>query len=199
MQVNQVKVWIQENVNLNRGETEVREQKDYAITFASAGLIMGAIVCTLIVLSQFFVSRLDAQQTFASIVSTVGTIALLAYIVWFIFPVLKSGEISTGNKILTAVLAIVCAFVTFVIGVYLAMLFFIGLCLLFALWFAGKLLGWWVEDNSHSTTHFHHNSGPDTYLLDNGTKVTDTGFGSYSGDDGHSYSRGIGGDFTRKD
>ncbi|MBO4905436.1 MAG: hypothetical protein J5486_00170 [Bacteroidaceae bacterium] len=199
MNISQTKVWIQENVNLNRGETEVCELKDYAITFASAGLLMGAIVCTLVVLSQFFLSGIETQQTFASIVSTIASTALLVYIVWFILPVLRSGEISIGNKILTAVLAIVCAFATFVIGVYLAMLFFIGLCILFALWFAGKLFGWWVEDSSRSTTHHHHSSGPDTYLLDNGTKVTDTGFGSYSGDDGHSYSRGIGGDFTRKD
>ena len=198
MKVNQAKVWIQENVNLNREGNDERGLKDYAITFASAGLIMGAAVCTIIILSQFFVSS-QTQQTIANIASSVGTTALLAYIVWFLFPVLKSGEVSIGNKILTTVLALVCTFVTFVIGVYMAMIFFIILCVLLALWFAGFLLDVWVADSSSSSSRVQHRSGPDTYLLDNGTKVTDTGFGSYSGDDGHSYSRGIGGGFTRKD
>ena len=190
-----IKEWIQkiqEKVNLRREETEVRDNKDYAITFAILGLITGMVVCTFIVIFQLFVSNLKTQNVLMQIVMNSGSIGLLAYVVWMLLPMFKS-ERTVVDKVLTTLLALACAFVPYIVGIYLAMLFFIGLVVLFALWFAGKLLGWWVEDNARATSQAPRPSpGPEKFELSDGTVVTDTGFGSYSGSDGHSYERGYG-------
>lgn len=199
-----IKEWIQkvqENVNLRREETEIRENKDYAITFAALGLITGMVVCTFIVIFQLFVSNLKTQNILMQVVTNVGSLGLLAYAVWMLLPMYKSSELTIANKVLTTLLALVCVFVPYIIGIYLAMLFFFGLVILLALWFAGKLMGWWVEDNARATSQAPRpsSSGPEKFELSDGTVVTDTGFGSYSGSDGHSYERGLGDTFTRKD
>lgn len=197
-----IKEWIrkiQEKVNLRREETEVRENKDYAITFAILGLITGMVVCTFIVIFQLFVSNLKTQNVLMQIVMNIGSIGLLAYVVWMLLPMFKS-ERTIVDKVLTTLLALACAFIPYIIGIYLAMLFFFGLVILLVLWFAGKLMGWWVEDSARATSRAPRPSpGPEKFELSDGTVVTDTGFGSYSGSDGHSYERGLGDTFTRKD
>ena len=197
-----IKEWIQkvwEKVNLRREKNEVRENKDYAITFAILGIITGMVVCTFIVIFQLFVSNLETQNVLIKIVTNIASTGLLAYVVWMLLPMFKS-ERTIVHKLLTTLLALACAFIPYIIGFYLAMLFFLGLVFLFALWVAGKLMGWWVKDNARVTSQAPRpSSGPEKFELSDGTVVTDIGFGSYSGSDGHSYERGFGDTFTRKD
>lgn len=201
MKVNEWFQKIREKANLRREETEVRENKAYAVTFAIVGVIAGMVVCTLLVILQFIVSDYKTLDVLGQTIMNVVFVILLAYIVWMLLPVYKSGERTIIDKVLTTLLALVCVYVPYTIGIYLAMFFFIALVVLIALFVFGKLVEMWTKDSTRSFSRPSRpsSSGPEKFKLDDGTVVTDTGFGSYSGNDGHSYDRGYGDTFTRKD
>ena len=200
MKVNKWFQKIRKKANLRREETEVRENKAYAVTFAIVGVIAGMIVCTLLVILQFAVSDSKALEVVGQTIMNIVFVILLAYIVWMLLPAYKSSECTIMDKVLTTLLALVCVYVPYTIGIYLAMFFFVGLVVLIALYVFSKLLNIWVDDNNRSFSRPPRpSSGPEKFKLDDGTVLTDTGFGSYSGDDGHSYDRNYGDTFTRKD
>ena len=200
MKVNEWVQKIRKKANLRREETEVRENKAYAVTFAIVGVIAGMIVCTLLVILQFAVSDSKALEVVGQTIMNIVFVILLAYIVWMLLPAYKSSECTIMDKVLTTLLALVCVYVPYTIGIYLAMFFFVGLVVLIALYVFSKLLNIWVDDNNRSFSRPPRpSSGPEKFKLDDGTVLTDTGFGSYSGDDGHSYDRNYGDTFTRKD
>lgn len=200
MKVNEWFQKIRKKANLRREETEVCENKAYAVTFAIVGVIAGMIVCTLLVILQFAVSDSKTLEVVGQTIMNIVFVILLAYIVWMLLPAYKSSECTIMDKVLTTLLALVCVYVPYTIGIYLAMFFFVGLVVLIALYVFSKLFNMWVGDNNRSFSRPPRpSSGPEKLKLDDGTVLTDTGFGSYSGDDGHSYDRNYGDTFTRKD
>lgn len=191
--------WIDENVNFRREENEVRDNKGYGYTFAGAGLCVGVVTGILLIIVQFVTSSHSAQQTWSNIIFFAAMAALIAFGCYLLMPLLKDSEISIGSKILTVFISLASAVVPMIIAVWLAMIVFMVVVALAVLWLALKV---WVSSNSSggsAPSHHDRPSGPDKYELDDGTIVTDHGFGSYSGDDGHGYDRNMDGSFTRKD
>ena len=195
-----VKEWIDENVNFRREETEVRDNKEYAYTFAGAGLCTGVVTGILLILVQFIVSGHEGQQTWSNIIFVAALALLVAFGCYLLMPLLKSPEVSIGSKIVTVLIALASALVPMIIAIWLVMIVFMIVVAIAVLLLALKV---WASSNSggggNAPSHHDRPSGPDKYELDDGTVVTDQGFGSYSGSDGHGYDRNMDGSFTRKD
>jgi uncharacterized membrane protein YidH (DUF202 family) len=195
-----VKEWIDENVHLKREETEIRDNKGYCYTFGAAGLMLGVLMGIFTIIIQFAVSNPETQQTWISLFFVLGCIAVIGYGVWMLLPLFKSAEASTKDKVIPAVIAFACSYVAFLVGLFVTVVLFLIVVVILIVMFALKL---WAsteaESRAKQSAPQHHDSGPEKFELSDGTIVTDQGFGSYSGNDGHSYERGVGDTFTRTD
>lgn len=141
IKIMKIKEWINENVDLKREENEVRDYKGYGFTLAAVGLIGGAATALIAVIMQTIFGSAAASQTILDIIVFAIVVALLAYLVWLLLPMFKDSTISIGSKVLTAVIALVCLAVPFIIGVYLIVLAVIALVGFVALWLVGKIWG----------------------------------------------------------
>jgi hypothetical protein len=195
-----IKEWIDKNINFRREETEVRGNKEYGYTFAGAGLCIGVVTGILLILVQFITSSHDAQQTWSNIIFFAAVALLIAFGCYLLLPLLKSPEIGIGSKVVTVLIALASAGISMIIAIWLVTIVFMVVVAIGVLLLALKV---WASSNSSgggsAPSHHDRPSGPDKYELDDGTIVTDHGFGSYSGSDGHGYDRNMDGSFTRKD
>ncbi len=195
-----IKEWFQKNVDISREETETRDNVGYCSTLAVVGLGMGMVTGILAFIIQMIVSGHDSQQTWTDVVAGIIVVAMLAYFVYLLLPLFVDKNVTVGQKVVTGLLGLVCLAVPFILGIYLIVLAVMIVAALAALWLALKVWGTSSSSSSGYTPPAQNqNYGPEKYKLDNGTVVTETGFGDYSGSDYHSYERNIDGTFSRKD
>ncbi|MBQ8486563.1 MAG: hypothetical protein IJ533_02810 [Prevotella sp.] len=195
------KEWVSSNVNFRREESEVRPTKGYLATMAAAGLAVGVVTGIIIIILQFAVSNQDSLQTWTNGIATVAFLAMVAFLVYLLVPLFKSGDLAVGSKILTTLGAVASLIAGFVLGVAAVTLVFMVVAVLAILWLALKM---WASSASSSSSSSYsaprESSGPKQYKLDDGTTVTENSFTSgYHGNDGHSYERNIDDTFSRTD
>lgn len=195
------KEWFND-LDFRREETEVRENKSYALTMAAGGLGMGVITGILIVILQLVVSSHESQQAWIHTVTYAIGALMLAYLVYLLMPLFKDQTISIGSKVVTTLISLGSLIVPFIVGIYLVILMFMLVVGLGTLYLCLKL--WLSSSNSSSSSSSYsaprEEYGPERYELDNGAIVTENSFGGgWHGDDGHNYKREIDGTFSRKD
>ena len=194
------KEWLEKNVDFRREETEVRDNKGYYATMAVAGLVVGGVVGIAVVILQFAVSGHEAQQNWISIISGIALLVLVAYLIYMLLPMFRDSGISIDSKIATTLISAVCLIAPAILGIYLVMLVFMIVAALGVLWLALKMWGTSSSSSSGSYSAPRENHGPKQYELDDGTIVTENGFGSgYHGNDFHNYERNSDGTFSRTD
>lgn len=195
------KEWLND-LDFRREETEVRENKSYALTMAAGGLGMGVITGILVVILQLVISGHDSQQTWINAVTYVIGALMLAYLVYMLLPLFKDTTVSIGSKIVTTLISLGSLIVPFIVGIYLVILMFMLVVGLGTLYLCLKL---WLSSSSSSSSSSSYRApreeyGPEKYELDNGAIVTENSFGGgWHGDDGHNYKREIDGTFSRED
>lgn len=194
-----IKKWINDHVNFRRGDTEVRDNKEYGYTFAGAGLCVGAVTGILLILIQFITSSHETQQTWSNIFFVVALALLIAFGWYMLTPLLKDSTRSVGSKVMTVLIALASAVIPMIIAIWLVMMVFMVVVAIGVLLLALKVWASSNSDGGSSSSHNNRSNGPDKYELDDGTIITDHGLGSYSGSDGHSYERNMDGTFSRKD
>ncbi len=194
-----VKEWLDRNVDFKREETEVRDNKEYCLTLAVVGALMGVVTGIMAVIFQFVISSKASQELWTNIIASVCVVTMLAYAIYLLLPMFKNSQIDIGSKVVTSLLSLVCLAVPFVIGIYVVVLAFMAVAAIAAFWFAWKIWHSTAKASLRHTSRPQSQSGPTKYKLEDGTVVTDSGFGSYRGDDGHNYESHIDGTFSRTD
>lgn len=195
------KEWLND-LDFRREETEVRENKSYALTMAAGGLGMGVITGILVIIIQLVISGHDSQQAWINAVTYGIGALMLAYLVYMLLPLFKDTTVSIGSKIVTTLISLGSLIVPFIVGIYLVVLLFMLVVGLGTLYLCLKL---WLSSSSSSSSSSSYSApredyGPERYELDNGAIVTENSFGGgWHGDDGHNYRREIDGTFSRED
>lgn len=195
------KEWLND-LDFRREETEVRENKSYALTMAAGGFGMGIVTGILVVILQLVISGHESQQAWINAVTYVIGALMLGYLVYLLLPLFKDPAISVGSKIITTLISLTCLIVPFIVGIYLVVLMFMLVVGLGTLYVCLKL---WLSSSSSSSSSSSYRApreeyGPEKYELDNGAIVTENSFGGgWHGDDGHNYRREIDGTFSRED
>lgn len=195
------KEWLND-LDFRREETEVRENKSYALTMAAGGLGMGVITGILIIILQLVISGNDSQQAWIHTVTYAIGALMLAYLVYMLLPLFKYQAISIGSKVVTTLISLGSLIVPFIVGIYLVILMFMLVVGLGTLYLCLKL---WLSSSKSSSSSSSYSTpreeyGPERYELDNGAIVTENSFGGgWHGDDGHNYKREIDGSFYRAD
>lgn len=156
-----IKEWFREHVSIKRGDTEVRDNKGYAFTLGTVGLITGAIMGIVVVILQMVLKSAESTQTAISVFSIVIVVALLAYLVWLLLPMYKSPDINIGSKITTTFLSLICLIIPFVIGVYIAVLAIMGIIIILILWFGLKIRGASSSSSSEPDPDYYRQLGED--------------------------------------
>ena len=191
------KEWLERNVDFKREDAEVRDNKGYCYTLAIVGLIMGAVTGVLAVILQFVISSKASQELWTNIIASVCVVIMLAYAGYLLLPMFKNSQIDMGSKVVTTLLALASLAIPFVVGIYVVVLAFMIVAAIAALWFAGKIWSSTAKSSLRNMSKPQSHQGPDKYELEDGTIVTDTGFGGYRGNDGNNYERHVDGTFSK--
>ncbi|MBQ8458056.1 MAG: hypothetical protein IJ540_10695 [Prevotella sp.] len=141
-------------MDFRREETEVRENKSYALTMAVGGLGMGVITGIIVVILQLVISGHDSQQTWINAVTYVIGALMLAYLVYMLLPLFKDPAITIGSKIITTLISLGCLIVPFIVGIYLVVLMFMVVVGIGTLYLCLKL--WLSSSKSSSSTVYLH-------------------------------------------
>ena len=193
------KEWLEHNVDFKREDAELRDNKGYCYTLAIVGLIMGAVKGVLAVILQFVISSKASQELWTNIIASICVVIMLAYAGYLLLPMYKNSQVDMGSKVVTTLLALASLAVPFIVGIYVVVLAFMVVAAIAAFWFAWKIWHSTAKASLRHTSRPQSQSGPTKYKLEDGTVVTDSGFGSYRGDDGHNYESHIDGTFSRTD
>lgn len=193
------KKWLDRNVDFKREDVEVRDNKGYCYTLAVVGIIMGAVTGVLAVILQFVIGSKASQEFWTNAIASVCVVIMLVYAGYLLLPMFKNPQIDLGSKVVTTLLALASLAVPFIVGIYVVVFAFMVVAAVAALWFAGKIWHSTAKASLRHTSRPQSQSGPTKYKLEDGTVVTDSGFGSYRGDDGHNYESHIDGTFSRTD
>ena len=62
-----MKEWLDRNVDFKREETEVRDNKEYCLTLAVVGALMGVVTGIMAVIFQFVISSKASQELWTNI------------------------------------------------------------------------------------------------------------------------------------
>lgn len=165
---------------------------------AAYSLFIALAMGICIVIAQFAVDGMEAQQNIVNVISVVGFAALIGLLVKLMLPLWKSPMSSSGKVLYTFFVGGV-SFVCWLLGIVLIYL----VVILLALWLGLKI--WSLTSSSPGSSSSGHqspkdNNGPAKYKLDDGTIVTEDSFGSgFHGNDYHNYERNSDGTFSRTD
>ena len=164
---------------------------------AAYSLFIALAMGICIVIVQFAVDGMEAQQNIVNVISVVGLAALIGLLVKLMLPLWKSSMSSSGKVLYTLFVGGV-SFVCWLLGIVLIYL----VVILLALWLGLKI--WSLTSGSGSSSNNYHapkeNNGPAKYKLDDGTIVSEDSFGSgFHGNDYHNYERNSDGTFSRTD
>jgi len=165
---------------------------------AAYSLFIALAMGICIVITQFAVDGMEAQQNIVNVISVVGFAALIGLLVKLMLPLWKSSMSSSGKVLYTLFVAGV-AFVCWILGIVLIYL----VVILLALWLGLKIWSLTSSSPRSSSSSYQtpkENSGPEKYELEDGTIVTENSFGGgYHGNDYHNYERNSDGTFSRTD
>ena len=164
---------------------------------AAYSLFIALAMGICIVIVQFAVDGMEAQQNIVNVISVVGLAALIGLLVKLMLPLWKNSMSSSGKVLYTLFVGGV-SFVCWLLGIVLIYL----VVILLALWLGLKI--WSLTSGSGSSSSNYHapkeNNGPAKYKLDDGTIVSEDSFGSgFHGNDYHNYERNSDGTFSRTD
>lgn len=193
------KEWLDRNVDFKREDVEVRDNKGYCYTLAVVGIIMGAVTGVLAVILQFVIGSKASQEFWTNAIASVCVVIMLVYAGYLLLPMFKNPQIDLGSKVVTTLLALASLAVPFIVGIYVVVLAFMVVAAIAALWFAGKIWSSTAKASLRNMARPQSHQGPEKYELEDGTIVTDQGFGSYRGNDGNNYERNLDGTFNMKD
>lgn len=165
---------------------------------AMYSLIIALAMGICIVITQFAIDGMEAQQNIVNVISVVGFVALIGLLVKLMLPLWQS-TISMSGKVLYTLFVGGVAFVCWLLGILLVYL----VVILLALWLGLKIWSIFSPSSTSSSSSYHapkENSGPEKYELEDGTIVTENSFGGgYHGNDYHNYERNSDGTFSRID
>ena len=165
---------------------------------AAYSLFIALAMGICIVITQFAVDGMEAQQNIVNVISIAGFAALIGLLVKLMLPLWKSPMPSSG-KVLYSLFVGGVSFVCWLLGIVLIYL----VVILLTLWLGLKI--WSLTSSSPGSSSSGHqspkdNNGPAKYKLDDGTIVTEDSFGSgFHGNDYHNYERNSDGTFSRTD
>ena len=165
---------------------------------AAYSLFIALAMGICIVIVQFAVDGMEAQQNIVNVISVVGLAALIGFLVKLMLPLWKSSMSSSGKVLYTLFVGGV-SFVCWLLGIVLIYL----VVILLALWLGLKIWSLTSSSPGSSSSSYQtpkENSGPEKYELEDGTIVTENSFGGgYHGNDYHNYERNSDGTFSRTD
>lgn len=164
---------------------------------AAYSLFIALAMGICIVIAQFAVDGMEAQQNIVNVISIVGFAALIGLLVKLMLPLWKSSMSSSGKVLYTLFVGGV-SFVCWILGILLIYL----VVILLALWLGLKIWSLFSSSPRSSSSYQapKENSGPEKYELEDGTIVTENSFGGgYHGNDYHNYERNSDGTFSRTD
>lgn len=165
---------------------------------AAYSLFIALAMGICIVITQFAVDGMEAQQNIVNVISVVGFAALIGLLVKLMLPLWKSPMPASG-KVLYSLFVGGVAFVCWLLGILLIYL----VVILLVLWLGLKIWSLTSSSPRSSSSSYQapkENSGPEKYELEDGTIVTENSFGGgYHGNDYHNYERNSDGTFTRTD